>query len=227
MSCDAPSFRRRLFAGAAFFFLAGRFFGARRQRFILIAARRFDDTHLVAFQKRRAQTGSEFLPLHLQRVVVISCCLRTREHFRVWSLAEPAASEPQIIQRFFEGIEKYTPQIVSWNGGGFDLPVLHYRALIHGIQAPSYWDQGEHNRDAKFNNYLGRFHSRHTDLMDLLAGYQARAVQPLDQLGAGEGLPGVLGKRREGVQIFYRIVNDQVVSLCRAVCTQVAIGSDL
>lgn len=38
---------------------------------------------------------------------------------------------------------------------------------------------------------------------------------------------GVLGKRREGVQIFYRIVNDRVVTLCRAVCTQVAIESDL
>jgi DNA-binding transcriptional ArsR family regulator len=37
---------------------------------------------------------------------------------------------------------------------------------------------------------------------------------------------GVLGKRREGVQIFYRIVNDRVVTLCRAVCTQIAIESD-
>ena len=37
---------------------------------------------------------------------------------------------------------------------------------------------------------------------------------------------GVLGKRREGVQIYYRIVNDRVVTLCRAVCTQIAIESD-
>lgn len=38
---------------------------------------------------------------------------------------------------------------------------------------------------------------------------------------------GVLAKRREGVQIYYRINNDRVVTLCRAVCTQVAIESDL
>ncbi|HET6827796.1 MAG TPA: metalloregulator ArsR/SmtB family transcription factor [Ramlibacter sp.] len=38
---------------------------------------------------------------------------------------------------------------------------------------------------------------------------------------------GVLGKRREGVQIFYRIINDRVVTLCRAVCTQIAIEADL
>jgi ArsR family transcriptional regulator len=33
---------------------------------------------------------------------------------------------------------------------------------------------------------------------------------------------GVLGKRREGVQIYYRIVDDRVAALCRAVCTQIA-----
>ena len=38
---------------------------------------------------------------------------------------------------------------------------------------------------------------------------------------------GVLGKRREGVQIYYRIINDRVVTLCRAVCTQIAIEADL
>lgn len=35
----------------------------------------------------------------------------------------------------------------------------------------------------------------------------------------------VLGKRRDGVQIYYRIVNERVASLCRAVCTQIAIES--
>lgn len=33
---------------------------------------------------------------------------------------------------------------------------------------------------------------------------------------------GVLGKRREGVQIHYRIIDDRVAALCRAVCTQIA-----
>ena len=37
---------------------------------------------------------------------------------------------------------------------------------------------------------------------------------------------GVLGKRRDGVQIYYRIINDRVVTLCRAVCTQIAIEAD-
>ena len=146
-----------------------------------------------AFQKRRAASGNDFLPLHLQRVVVISCALREGDRFSVWSLAEPKLKEAEIIQRFYDGIEKFTPQIVSWNGGGFDLPVLHYRGLIHGVAAPRYWDQGEDDRDFKWNNCISRYHSRHLDLMDLLAMYQPRASAPLDELAKLMGLPGKLG----------------------------------
>lgn len=34
---------------------------------------------------------------------------------------------------------------------------------------------------------------------------------------------GVLGRRRDGTQIHYRLESERVASLCRAVCTQVAI----
>ena len=73
------------------------------------------DVAAMAFQLRRQKSGNDFLPLHLQRVVAISCALSDDETFRVWSLGagEEAASEAQIIQRFFDGIEKYTPQLVS------------------------------------------------------------------------------------------------------------------
>ncbi|MDR2239915.1 MAG: 3'-5' exonuclease [Zoogloeaceae bacterium] len=146
-----------------------------------------------AFQKRRAASGSDFLPLHLQRVAVISCALREGARFTVWSLAEPQLTEAAIVQRFYDGIEKFSPQLVSWNGGGFDLPVLHYRGLIHGARAPRYWDQGEDDRDFKWNNYISRYHARHLDLMDLLALYQPRANAPLDELAKLMGLPGKLG----------------------------------
>jgi predicted PolB exonuclease-like 3'-5' exonuclease len=126
----------------------------------------------------------------MQRVVAISCALRSNDGFRVWSLGSPADPEREIVQRFFDGIEKYTPQLVSWNGSGFDLPVLHYRAMIHGIAGCCYWDAGDNNKEFRFNNYLSRFHSRHTDLMDVLAGFQNRAWAPLDELGAPLRVPG-------------------------------------
>lgn len=156
-----------------------------------------DEVAELAFQQRRAKGGSDFLPLHLQRVVTISCVLRTSEGLRVWSLSEPDLDEGAIIQRFFDGIEKFTPQIVSWNGGGFDLPVLHYRGMLHGVSAPRYWDLGDgdyaDSRDFKWNNYISRYHTRHLDLMDLLALYNPRANAPLDDLAKLFGFPGKLG----------------------------------
>ncbi len=151
------------------------------------------DVAAMAFQLRRQTAGHDFLPLHLQRVVAISCALRERDAFRVWSLGGGGEPEAEIIQRFFDGIEKYTPQLVSWNGGGFDLPVLHYRGLMHGVRAPRYWDTGDDDRDFRYNNYISRYHMRHCDLMDLLALYQGRAVAPLDEIAQLLGLPGKLG----------------------------------
>ena len=154
----------------------------------------------MAFQLRRQAVGHDFLPLHLHRVIAISCALSDRDAFRVWSIGAEGDGEGEIIQRFFDGIEKYTPQLVSWNGAGFDLPVLHYRGLIHGVRAPRYWDTGNDDRDFRYNNYISRYHMRHCDVMDLLALYQGRAVAPLDEIAQLLGLPGKLGM--DGSQVW-------------------------
>jgi predicted PolB exonuclease-like 3'-5' exonuclease len=145
------------------------------------------------FARRRQQAGTEFLPHEQQRVVAISCVFRSGEQLRVWSLGDLDSSEQELLERFFDGIERYTPDLISWNGGGFDLPVLHYRALAAGIQAPRYWETGEEDPAFRWNNYLGRFHARHTDLMDVLSGYQARARASLEDVTQLLGLPGKLG----------------------------------
>ena len=146
----------------------------------------------MAFQSRRQATGNDFLPLHVHKVIAISCVLRDKNEFRVWSLGSTEDTEEELIRRFFEGIDKYTPQLVSWNGNGFDLPVLHYRSMINGIQARCYWESGENDREFKWNNYLSRYHTRHLDLMDLLALYQPRANVPLNDLARLMGFPGKL-----------------------------------
>ena len=74
------------------------------------------------FALRREQTGgSDFLRLHVQQIVAISVALRHNDQFKVWSLGDIDSSEKELIERFFNGIEKYAPTMVSWNGGGFDL----------------------------------------------------------------------------------------------------------
>lgn len=147
----------------------------------------------MAFQQRRQLTGTDFMQHHLQRVVAISCVLREGDNFKVWSLGTPGDDEASLIQDFFDCIDRYTPQLVSWNGGGFDLPVLNYRALVGGVKSQVYWDTGEENRDFKWNNYLSRYHTRHLDLMDMLALYTGRANAPLNDMARLVGLPGKLG----------------------------------
>ena len=151
-----------------------------------------------ALQKRRAQNGSDFLPLHLHRVVAISCCLRwSEDKVHVSTIGKIEDDEATVLRKFYDLLERYTPQLVSWNGGGFDLPVLHYRSLIHGISAARYWDMGDgdfgDSRDFKWNNYLSRYHMRHCDLMDVLAMYNGRANAPLDQMAKLCGFPGKMG----------------------------------
>jgi predicted PolB exonuclease-like 3'-5' exonuclease len=165
-----------------------------------------DDAGVYAAEmtERQARGKSDFMPLHLQRVLVISCVFRNAERLRVHSIvdreADGASQEGRVIQTFFNLVERHTPQLVSWNGGGFDLPVLHYRGLRHGVVASKYWDMGEDDREFRWNNYIGRYHLRHLDLMDLLAMYQPRANAPLDTMARLCGFPGKLGM--DGSQVY-------------------------
>ena len=135
-----------------------------------------DDVAKAVFHKRRQQVNTEFLRHHLHRVVVISAVLRTSEQFKVWSLGDLESDEQELLERFYSGIDRYAPRLVSWNGGGFDLPVIHYRSLLYPINAERYWETGQKDTSFRYNNYLSRYHDRHTDLMDVLAAFQPRAT---------------------------------------------------
>jgi predicted PolB exonuclease-like 3'-5' exonuclease len=153
-----------------------------------------------ALQQRRAASGNEFVPPYLQRVVAIACALREGEILRVASVGAAGDGEAELIRRFFDLIDRHTPQLVSWNGGGFDLPVLCHRAIIHGLTAAKFWDWGDDDREFKFNSYLGRYHTRHLDLMDVLALYQPRNYAGLDAMARLSGFPGKLGLAGSEVQ---------------------------
>jgi 3'-5' exonuclease len=162
--------------------------------------------------KRKAEKGSSFLPLHLQKIVAISCVLRRQNkqgqpEIFVNSLGGLDSNEEDLIAKFYKLIDKYQPQLVSWNGSGFDLPVLHYRSMIHNVPAYQYWDLGErreeyssgyssgsgNSKNYKYNNYINRYHLRHIDLMDLLALYQSKAYASMDDMAKLCNLPGKLG----------------------------------
>lgn len=164
--------------------------------------------------ERAGEGKTDFMPLHLQRILVISCVFRSAEGLRVHSFVDrDSASEGRIIQQFFKTVEQKVPQLVSWNGGGFDLPVLHYRGLRHGVVANKYWDLGEDDRDFKFNNYIGRYHMRHLDLMDLLALYQPKNNAPLDAMAKLCGFPGKLGM--DGSKVYEAFLEGKLEDIRR------------
>jgi len=156
----------------------------------------------IMFFKQRQARQTEFLPLPQHRIVAISVVLRSGDDLHVYSLGDLQSSESELVQRFYDGLERYAPELVSWNGSGFDLPVLNYRALRHGVTAERYWEIGERDRDYRFSNYLSRFHWRHIDLMDVLAGFQVGGRASLEHVATLLGFPGKLGM--SGAQVWDR-----------------------
>ncbi len=165
-------------------------------------------------KRRQDASGSEFMPIHLHRVIVIGLVLKTTDGLRCFSLGAGVPSERERIERFFSGLERWVPRLVSWNGTQFDLPVLNYRALRYGISAPRYWETGEHHSDFRYNNYLSRFHWRHTDLMDVLGGYQGgRNAVRLAEAAQLVGLPGKMGFA--GDQVLNAFLNSDLEKIDR------------
>jgi len=108
------------------------------------------------------------------------------------------------LDAFTKSLDAYVQALgreTSWHGSeanSLRCPLTNdYRGMLNGVSAPRYWDQGEgdyhDSRDFKWNNYISRYHSRHLDLMDLVAMYQPRANAPLDDLAKLMGYPGKLG----------------------------------
>ena len=151
-----------------------------------------DDGEVMRAMQHHYQqrTGMEFLPPIQHKVVAIAVVLRNDEGVRPLVLGDEDAKESELIMRFFRGLEHYVPDLVTWNGAAFDLPVLNFRALRYEAQAKTYWETGVNDRSFRFNNYLSRFHWRHTDLMDALSGFQGRGRPSLREACALLGLPG-------------------------------------
>jgi len=162
-----------------------------------------DDVARAVFHKRRQQANTEFLPHHLHKIIAISAVLRSGDQFRVWSLGDLQSDEADLLQRFYSGIQRYTPKLVSWNGSSFDLPVIHYRSLLYPVNAAHYWETGDNDADFRLDHYHSRYHERHTDLMDVLAAYSSGASTALDEVARLCGFPGEIGMDETRTWDFY------------------------
>ena len=148
-----------------------------------------------------AQMGDKFPKLPLHGIVCIGALIarRLEGHWAVRSLGAPHVgerSEAEIIQAFADKIAELQPQLVSFNGHGFDLPVLRYRAMVHNVAAP-----GLARRP-----YFNRYSDDALDLCDVLSSYDPRSKVSLDGLSRFLGLAG----KPEGVD------GSQVAALVKA-----------
>ena len=117
---------------------------------------------------------------------------------------EAGFDEKLLLQGFFNYFERLKPRLVSYNGRGFDLPVLKYRAMAHGIQAPWLYGAGD-----KWNSYLSR-HSTdwHCDLLEVLSDFGASTRVKLNEIYSVLGFPGKFGV--DGSQIATMYDNNQI-----------------
>lgn len=102
---------------------------------------------------------------------------------------EEGYDEKKLLQGFFAYLDRYRPRLVSYNGRGFDLPVLKYRAMVHGIQSPAL-----HKLGTKWDSYKSRYSDDwHCDLIEVLSDFGASARCKLNEVCAVMGFPGKVG----------------------------------
>lgn len=154
-----------------------------------------DDLEQALAKLRRQESGMDFPRLPLHEIVCISgLWIDENANMRLFSFSQDQYSEAEILTKFLSIFDKREPTLVSWNGSQFDLPVILFRAMYHGLSAPSLFDQGEMNQQKRYNNYQNRYHHRHVDLMDVMAMFNGRNFQKLDDVAQMLGYPGKRGE---------------------------------
>jgi predicted PolB exonuclease-like 3'-5' exonuclease len=133
----------------------------------------------------RAAIGDEFPKLIYHSIICIGALVATRTSngWEVQAVGAPHVGqrpEKELIETFVNKIARLSPQLVSYNGCAFDLPVLRYRAMLHNVFAP-----GLHNRA-----YYHRYTEDNVDLCDVLSSFNFGAKVKLDELSRIMGLPG-------------------------------------
>lgn len=173
-----------------------------------------DEDTLTALSSLRTQeSGNDFMRLPLHKIVCISVLYLKQGQFSLFSLTAETLAEQQILATFFRAFQDFNtlPQLVSWNGSGFDIPVLIYRAMLYDLSVPLLFEQGNQVTAMRYNNYVNRFHSKHLDLMDRFSQYGGSRRESMSIVANLYGLPG---KREvDGSQVGEMVAQQQWHSL--------------
>jgi predicted PolB exonuclease-like 3'-5' exonuclease len=136
--------------------------------------------------RKASPNNSDFLPVTFQLPVAV-CVLRVAKDFTIQSLTaldRPHYRGAEIVRQFWRGVNHYNDAwLVTFNGRGFDLPLMELAAFDHGCQARDY-----------FQRCRNRYHGKHIDLMDWLSNNGAVRItgglNMMAQRAAGGRPPG-------------------------------------
>ena len=148
----------------------------------------------------RAAMGDKF-PKHIYHSIVCIGALVAHQENGSWvidALGAPHIGErPEkaLISSFVDRIAELAPQLVTFNGASFDLPVLRYRAMVNGVTAPG----------LSMRPYFNRYTEDAIDLCDVLSSFSPQGKATLHELCRVMGLPGKPSGIHGGeVEKYYR-----------------------
>jgi 3'-5' exonuclease len=149
----------------------------------------------------RAELGDKF-PKHIfHSIICIGALVAHRADGGYWAVDALGAPhvgerpEKELIASFVEKIAALSPQLVTFNGSSFDLPVLRYRAMVQGVAAPG----------LAARPYFHRYTEDAVDLCDVLSSFSSQAKANLHELCRVMGLPGKSdGMSGAEVEKYYR-----------------------
>jgi hypothetical protein len=160
-----------------------------------------DEAVLRAQDETRAAstTGSDFLSTSVQLPIAL-CVARIGADYSLQTLRCldcPQFRPKELVKQFWEGLAKYKFKLISFNGRGFDIPVLELAAFRYGIPVP-------HHFAAKYSSRY-RYGEDHIDLLDFLTNYGAiRLTGGLNLLAKILGKPGKMETKGSDVYSLYR-----------------------
>jgi len=144
----------------------------------------------------QSRDGSDFLPVTFQYPISI-CVLRVASDFTLQALTAldaPQYRPEEMVRKFWQGVAHYKAKLVTFNGRGFDLPLLELAAFRYGLSARDY-----------FYNSRNRYNGNHIDLFDWLANYGAcRLAGGLNLLAKLLGKPGKMDVAGDQVHAMYK-----------------------